>query len=95
MPIPDVPGRRVFNAFLTGTGELRVANSFWGRSTSRSPRPLNGVRAAMRDYSEICIWMLFVMIVISGAIGFRTQPAGAAPVRLGIRETANQSVPTT
>jgi len=37
MPIPD-DRARVFNAFLTGTGELRVGNSFWGRSMSRSPR---------------------------------------------------------
>jgi len=49
--------------FLTGTGELRVGEFILGAVHVTIATPLNGVRAAMRDYSEICIWMLFVMIV--------------------------------
>jgi signal transduction histidine kinase len=88
MPIPDVPGRRVFNAFLTGTGELRVGEFILGPFDVTIATPLNSVREAMRDYSEICFWMLFVMIAISGAIGFGLSRLALRPVRL-IRETAN------
>ena len=56
--------------------------------------PLNGVRAAMRDYSEICVWLLTVMVAISFAIGMGLSRLALRPVRL-IRETANQSAPTT
>jgi len=50
--------------------------------------PLNGVRAAMRDYSEICVWLLTVMVAISFAIGMGLSRLALRPVRL-IRETAN------
>jgi two-component system heavy metal sensor histidine kinase CusS len=88
MPIPDVPGRRVFNAFMTGTGELRVGEFILGQFDVTIATPLNGVREAMRHYSEICIWMLFVMIAISGGIGFGLSRLALRPVR-SIRETAN------
>src|SRR6202011_2142577 len=88
LPIPDVPGQRVFNAFLTGTGELRVGEFILGPFDVTIATPLNSVREAMRYYSEICIWMLFVMIAISGAIGFGLSRLALRPVRL-IRETAN------
>jgi two-component system heavy metal sensor histidine kinase CusS len=42
----------------------------------------------MRDYSEICAWMLLVMIVMSGAIGLGLSRLALRPVR-SIRETAN------
>jgi two-component system heavy metal sensor histidine kinase CusS len=88
MPIPDVPGQHVFDAFLTGIGELRVGEFLLGPFDVTIATPLNGVREAMRHYSEICIWMLFVMIAISGAIGFGLSRLALRPVRL-IRETAN------
>jgi two-component system heavy metal sensor histidine kinase CusS len=88
MPIPDVPGRHVFDAFLTGIGELRVGEFILGPFDVTIATPLHGVREAMRHYSEICIWMLFVMIAISGAIGFGLSRLALRPVRL-IRETAN------
>lgn len=88
MPIPDVPGQHVFDAFLTGIGELRVGEFLLGQFDVTIATPLNGVREAMRHYSEICIWMLFVMIALSGAIGFGLSRLALRPVRL-IRETAN------
>jgi len=64
MPIPDVPGG-ASSTRLDGTGELRVGRIILGPFDVTIATPLNSVREAMRDYSEICIWMLFVMIAIS------------------------------
>jgi len=88
IPIPDVPGRRVFNAFMPGVGELRVGEFILSPFDVTIATPLNSVREAMRVYSEICVWMLFVMVVLSGAIGFGLSRLALRPVRL-IRETAN------
>ena len=88
LPIPDVPGQRVFNAQLPGTGELRVGEYILGPFDVTIATPLNGVRAAMHDYSEICIWMLSLMVAISVGVGFGLSRLALRPVRL-IRDTAN------
>ena len=88
LPIPDVPGQRVFNAQLPGIGELRVGEYILGTFDVTIATPLNGVRAAMHDYSEICIWMLSLMVAISAAVGFGLSRLALRPVRL-IRDTAN------
>jgi signal transduction histidine kinase len=88
LPIPDVPGQRVFNAQLPGIGELRVGEYILGPFDVTIATPLNGVRAAMHDYSEICIWMLSLMVAISAAVGFGLSRLALRPVRL-IRDTAN------
>jgi signal transduction histidine kinase len=88
MPIPDVPGRRVFNTFMSGIGELRVGEFILDPFDVTIATPINSVREAMRLYSEICLWMLFVMVAISGAIGLGLSRLALRPVR-SIRETAN------
>ena len=88
MPIPDVRGKREFNAELPGIGELRVGEFILGPFDITIATPLNNVRAAMHDYSEICIWMLSVMLAISVAVGFGLSRLAMSPVRL-ISETAN------
>lgn len=86
--IPDVPGQRVFNATLTGIGELRVAEFILGPFDVTIATPLRSVRSAMHDYSEICLWLLAVMVGISFAIGWGLSRIALRPVRV-IRETAN------
>ncbi|HWJ36873.1 MAG TPA: ATP-binding protein [Steroidobacteraceae bacterium] len=88
MPIPDVPGQRVFNAKLPGIGELRVGEFILGPFDVTIATSLNNVREAMHDYSEISIWMLAVMVAISAAVGFGLSRLALRPVRL-IRDTAN------
>jgi len=88
MPIPDVPGRRVFDTFMPGIGELRVGEFILDPFDVTIATPLNSVREAMRLYSEICLWMLFGMVAISGAIGLGLSRLALHPVR-SIRETAN------
>ena len=85
--IPDVPGQRVFNVQMSGIGELRVGEFILGPFDVTIATPLNGVRAAMRDYSAVCLWLLAVMVAISFAIGLGLSRLALRPVRL-IRETA-------
>ena len=88
LPIPDLPGQRVFNARLPGIGDLRVGEFILGPFDVTIATPLNSVHAAMHDYSEIGIWMLSIMVTISVVIGFGLSRLGLRPVRL-IRETAS------
>jgi heavy metal sensor kinase len=86
--IPDVPGQRVFNAQMSGIGELRVGEFILGPFDVTIATPLRSVREAMRDYTEICVWLLTVMVAISFAIGLGLSRLALRPVRL-IRDTAN------
>ncbi len=87
LPIPDVRGKRVFNARLPDIGELRVGEFILGPFDVTIATSLNSVRRTMRDYSEICIWMLSVMVAISVGVGFGLSRLALRPVRL-IRDTA-------
>ncbi len=88
LPIPDVRGKRVFNAKLLDIGELRVGEFILGPFDVTIATPLDSVRQTMRDYSEICIWMLSVMVAVSVGGGFGLSRLALRPVRL-IRDTAN------
>jgi len=88
IPIPDVPGRREFNTFMPGIGELRVGEFILSPFDVTIATSLHSVREAMADYSEIGVWMLLVMVVTSAAIGLVLSRLALRPVRL-IRETAN------
>jgi signal transduction histidine kinase len=88
LAIPDVPGQHEYNASIPGIGELRVAEFILGRFDVTVATPLGSVRAAMRDYRLICLWLLAVMVSISGAIGLGLSRIALRPVR-AIRETAS------
>jgi two-component system heavy metal sensor histidine kinase CusS len=88
LPIPDVKGQHQFNAILPGIGELRVGEFILGPFDVTVATPLGNVREAMRDYGEVCIWLLVVMIAFSVAIGRGLSRFALRPVRL-IRETAS------
>jgi two-component system heavy metal sensor histidine kinase CusS len=86
--IPDVPGQRVYNAVMSNIGELRAAEFILGPFDVTVATPLNSVREATRDYTEICLWLLAVMAAVSAAIGRGLSRLALRPVRL-IRETAS------
>ena len=88
LAIPDVPGQRVFNAVLPGVGELRVGEFILGPFDVTVATPLDNVREAMRYYSQICVWLLAVVLGVSVAIGFGLSRVALRPVRL-IREIAS------
>jgi two-component system heavy metal sensor histidine kinase CusS len=83
-----VPGKRAFNAKLPGIGELRVGEFILGPLDVTIATSLNNVRETMHHYSEICIWMLSVMVAINVAVGYGLSRLALRPVRL-IRETAS------
>lgn len=87
-PIPDVPGKRVFNVQMPGIGELRVGEFLLGPFDVTIATPLINVRETMHDYGKICLWMFAIMIVMSAAVGFGLSRLALRPVRL-IRDTAN------
>ncbi len=88
LPIPDVKGQHQFNAILPSIGELRVGEFILGPFDVTVATPLGNVREAMRDYGEICLWLLVAMIAFSVAIGRGLSRLALRPVRL-IRETAS------
>ena len=88
LAIPDVPGQHEYNASIPGIGELRVAEFILGPFDVTVATPLGSVRAAMRDYRLICLWLLAVMVSLSGAIGLGLSRIALRPVR-AIRETAS------
>src|SRR6202022_2423566 len=89
LAIPDVPGQRMFNAFLPEVGELRVGEFILGPFDVTIATPLDNVREAMRYYTQTCLWLLAVMLAVSVAIGFGLSRLALRPVR-SIRETASR-----
>ncbi|MGH8267924.1 MAG: HAMP domain-containing sensor histidine kinase, partial [Steroidobacteraceae bacterium] len=88
-PIPDVPGRREYNAPVPGIGELRAGEFILGPFDVTVATPLASVRETMRFYSRIGIWLLAGSIAMSVAIGFGLSRLALRPVRL-IRDTASR-----
>jgi heavy metal sensor kinase len=89
LAIPDVPGQRMFNAFLPEVGELRVGEFILGPFDVTIATPLDNVQQAMRYYTQTCLWLLAVMLAVSVAIGFGLSRLALRPVR-SIRETASR-----
>ena len=58
LEIPDVPGKHEYNAVLPGIGELRVAEFLLGPFDVTIATSLSSVREALRDYGQICAWLL-------------------------------------
>ena len=85
--IPDVPGKRVYNTFLPGVGEVRTAEFILKPFDVTVATPLSTVREATRQYSQICLWLIGFVIIVSGAIGLGLSRLALRPVRL-ISETA-------
>lgn len=88
LEIPDVKGQHAYDAMLPDIGELRVAEFILGPFDITVGTPLRSVREAMRDYIQICIWLLAVMVAVSVGIGLGLSRLALRPVR-SIRETAS------
>ena len=86
--IPDVKGRRVYNARIENIGELRVAEFILGPFDVTIATPLHSVHDATSNYVQICVWLLAIMAAVSVAIGRGLSRLALRPVRL-IRETAS------
>ena len=72
---------------MPGVGEVRTAEFILKPFDVTVATPLSTVREATRQYSQICLWLIGVVIVVSGAIGLGLSRLALRPVRL-ISETA-------
>lgn len=88
-PIPDVPGKHVYNTFVPGVGELRVGEFIMRPFDVTIGTPMRQMRQDLTAYVEVCIALLAIMLLASGLIGIITSRLILRPVRL-IGETANR-----
>ncbi|HKT28452.1 sensor histidine kinase [Dyella sp.] len=88
-PIPDVPGKHVYNTFVPGVGELRVGEFIMRPFDVTIGTPMRQMRQDLTAYVEVCIALLAIMLLASGMIGIVTSRLILRPVRL-IGETANR-----
>lgn len=88
-PIPDVPGKRVYNTFVSGVGELRVGEYILPPFDVTIGTPTRQMQQSLVAYIEVCLALLVIMLLTSGLIGIGTSRVILRPVRL-IGETANR-----
>ncbi|GLQ87512.1 sensor histidine kinase [Dyella flagellata] len=88
-PIPDVPGKHVYNTFVPGVGELRVGEFIMPPFDVTIGTPTRQMRQGLTAYVEVSVALLVIMLLTSGLIGIATSRMILRPVRL-IGETANR-----
>jgi two-component system heavy metal sensor histidine kinase CusS len=87
--IPDVPGRRQYNADVPELGGLRVGEFVLPPFDVTIATPRGQVLEVMRGYVLVCLALLVGMLLASVAIGFGLSRLVLRPVRL-IRDTASR-----
>jgi signal transduction histidine kinase len=87
-PLPDIPGKRVFNAMADGIGELRVGEFILGPMDVMIGASYAQVGTVMEGYTETSVILVCLMLVVSVITGLVLSRAAMRPVRL-IQETAN------
>ena len=88
-PIPDVPGKHVYNALVPGVGELRVGEFIMPPFDVTIGTPMRQMRQDLNAYVEVCIALLAIMLLVSGLIGIAASRLILRPIR-SIGETANR-----
>ena len=86
--LPDVPGKKVFNAMASGVGELRVGEFVLGPMDVMIGTSLGEVSKVMEGYTETSLILVCLMLVASVITGLVLSRTAMRPVRL-IQETAN------
>lgn len=86
--LPDVPGKKIFNATASGVGELRVEEFVLGPLDVMIGNSLDVVDKVMEGYTETSLILVCLMLVVSVISGLVLSRAAMRPVRL-IQETAN------
>jgi two-component system heavy metal sensor histidine kinase CusS len=86
--LPDVPGKKIFNATASGVGELRVGEFVLGPLDVMIGTSLGEVGKVMEGYTETSLILVCLMLVASVITGLVLSRTAMRPVRL-ISETAN------
>jgi signal transduction histidine kinase len=87
--IPDVPGKRIFDAGLPDKGLMRVGEFILAPYDVMVATPLAPVQSVMDGYIEVCAALMAIMLVVSGAVGFGLSRLALSPLRT-IQSTANR-----
>jgi two-component system heavy metal sensor histidine kinase CusS len=87
--IPDIKGKRAFNAVVDGVGEMRVNEFLLPPLDVTIATPTLALRDSMTAYVKVCAALLSAMLLVSLVIGFGLSRVMLNPIRL-ISETANR-----
>lgn len=87
--IPDIKGRRSYDAVIAGVGNTRVNEYLLPPLDVTIATPTLPVDESLRAYIRACAALVLVMLGLSAVIGFGLSRVLLQPVRL-IRETANR-----
>lgn len=78
---------RNYNAMVADLGEMRVGEFKFGNLTVRIAASKDQVRSLVTAYQDVFYWLVGLMLVVSGAIGYALSHALLRPLRL-IQATA-------
>ncbi len=87
--IPDIRGRRSYDAPIEGVGEARVNEYLLPPLDVTIATPTQPVRESLRAYVRACAALVVLMLAMSAVIGFGLSRLLLRPVRL-IQETASR-----
>jgi signal transduction histidine kinase len=87
--IPDIKGRRSYDALVEGVGETRVNEYLLPPLDVTIATPTQPVRESLRAYVRACAALTVLMLAMSVAIGFGLSRMLLRPVRL-IQATASR-----
>jgi signal transduction histidine kinase len=87
--IPDIKGKRAFDAVIDGVGETRVNEFLLPPLDVTIATPTRALHESMTAYIKVCAALLSAMLLVSFGIGFGLSRVVLNPVRV-ISETANR-----
>ncbi|HKI74927.1 MAG TPA: ATP-binding protein [Pseudomonadales bacterium] len=80
-PIPDVPHKRIYNASVTGIGELRVSEFLLPPFDITIGTPTRQMRQSLDAYVAVSVALVIAMLVASMAIGLGLSRLMLSPIR--------------
>lgn len=80
-PIPDVPGKHIYNTSVPGVGQLRVAEFIMPPFDVTIGTPTRQIMQGLKAYTEVSVALLLCMLVISLAIGLGFSRLTLKPLR--------------
>ncbi len=88
-PIPDIKGKRTYDAVIPGVGAVRVNEFLMPPFDVTVATPTRALRDSMEAYVKVCAALLAGMLGVSLLVGFGLSRLMLQPLRL-ISETANR-----
>ena len=88
-PVPDIKGKRAYNAVIRGAGEVRINEFLLPPFDVTVATPTQALRDSMRAYVQVCAALLVAMLLVSLLVGSALSRLILQPLRL-ISETADR-----